>query len=132
MKTKLPERVTLSLSQCCKCGPSYTKNRHRQLGMQTNWWTVKETFSVSSVICNLFHHLRRCRWWRVHPDPSLFLFHSPPVILWRLTFLTFHKAFKCTCEILAANTQFTASHLKLERIQLKEEDRAAGIHLCSS
>lgn len=59
MKKKINKRencksATLIVSQCCKCGSSYTRNnRHRQLGMQTNWWTVKETFSVSSVICTL-------------------------------------------------------------------------------
>lgn len=58
-KKKLHERDINSQSVLQRWPRLHQKknNRHRQLGMQTNWWTVQETFSVSSVI----YHLRGCR-----------------------------------------------------------------------
>lgn len=53
MKTKLQESNMNSQVNAANLAPPKTTYRHRQLGMQTNQWTVKETFSVSSAICTL-------------------------------------------------------------------------------
>ena len=130
MTTKLQERdinSQVNAANVAQITPG-TTNRHRQLGMQTNWWTVKETFSVSSVICTLLFvtsvgaGMVTSRSWH-------FLVFVPLNIC-----KPFIKALKCAsnCKISTIDVQFTASHLKLEKIQLKEQDRAAGIHFCSS
>lgn len=49
MKTKLQDSNMNSQVSAANLAPPKTRDSHRQLGMQTNQWTAKGTFSVSRV-----------------------------------------------------------------------------------
>lgn len=88
------------------------QNRHRQLGMHTKWWTVKETFTLSSVKYSL-SPLQVETWWRIHPHVSFFVPYK------------FKKE-------LYWGTWNCKSLKNWRKKVFKKRKKAAGVHFCSS